>query len=432
LPPTDADRTIETSVVGWRCAGCGTELDIATPLPWRCPNATRSDRRHVLQIVRRPGPLRVEVDPDPLVAYGSELAWQAFALARGITTDACAALVRQLDDRVAAVTGGVRFRRTPFHHADALSAALDFAPRGGVWVKDETGSVAGSHKARHLVSILLHLKAAELLGVGPRDDRLAIASCGNAALAAAVLAAADHRELEVFVPPTADPSIVADLVRLRAIVTECPRGPSEAPGDPCVHRFRDAVEAGAVPFSVQGPENALSLDAGRTLGWEMAEVLGTGLDRLFVQVGGGALAACVGRAVLEAGSRPRLCAVQTEGCAPLGRAWERAVEVGVPVSGEDWGTYMWPWESAPRSVAEGILDDECYDWLGVVEVMEATGGGAVVVPESSIVRAYELGVGATGIPASPTGTAGLAGLVERRPDVRAQERVAVVFSGVAR
>ena len=72
-------------------------------------------------------------------------------------------------------------------------------------MKDETGNVAGSHKARHLVSILLHLKAAELVGLGGREPGLAIASCGNAALAAATLAAADHRELEVFVPTWASP-----------------------------------------------------------------------------------------------------------------------------------------------------------------------------------------------------------------------------------
>ena len=67
---------------------------------------------------------------------------------------------------------GTGFRRTPFASADALSDALGFDDDGGVWVKDETGNVAGSHKARHLVSILLHLKAAELDGRGPEDDRL--------------------------------------------------------------------------------------------------------------------------------------------------------------------------------------------------------------------------------------------------------------------
>ena len=355
-----------------------------------------------------------------------------------MTVDAAHALVRQIDARVAAVDG-TGFRTTPFTRADALSADLGFAPDGGVWVKDETGNVAGSHKARHLVSILLHLKAAELLGVGGRESRLAIASCGNAALAAATLAAADHRELEVFVPTWADPPVVEALHRLRATVTVCPRRDEDPPGDPCVLRFREAVEAGAIPFSVQGPENALALDAGRTLGWELCDVEvagpdvdGRDVDRVFVQVGGGALAASVGRAFADAGVHPRLHAVQAAGCAPMERAWRKAQELGIASAAEHWDECMWPWEDEPSSSAEGILDDETYDWLGVMDAIEDGGGSVVVAPEAAIVEAHELGVASTGIAASATGTAGLAGLLAIRDEVGDGERVAVVFSGIER
>jgi threonine synthase len=427
-----------TNVLGFRCAVCGTEVDIATPSPWRCPKATDDDRHHVLHLVRRSGPLCWVDDPQPFVAFGPELAWQAFALARGMTVDAATALVRQVDERVAAVSGSATgFRVTPFARADGLSDALGFGERGGVWVKDETGAPAGSHKARHLLSILLHLKAAELLGVGGRETRLAIASCGNAALAAATLAAADHRELEVFVPPWAHPNVVEALHRLRAEVTLCPRRDDDPPGDPCVHRLREAIAAGAVPFGVQGPENALSLDGGRTLGWEMA-VHGVGgagvveLDRVVVQVGGGALAACLGRALAEAGSRARVHAVQASGCAPLARAWERARAFGDGQPAAHWDECMWAWEDEPRSSADGILDDETYDWLGVLQAVEGSGGSVVVAPEAAIVEAHALGRSATGIEASATGTAGLAGLLEIRDQVGDDERIGVVFSGVER
>ena len=33
------------------------------------------------------------------------------------------------------------------------------------------------------------------------------------------------------------------------------------------------MATGAIPFTVQGPENAWCLDGGRTIGWEMARVL---------------------------------------------------------------------------------------------------------------------------------------------------------------
>ena len=88
---------------------------------------------------------------------------------------------------------------------------------------------------------------------------------------------------------------------------------------------------GAIPFTVQGPENALCLDGGRTLGWEIGEQLAasgaSGLDRIFIQVGGGAFAAATSAGLTMAHGPVPLFAVQTEGCAPLARAWERAAGV---------------------------------------------------------------------------------------------------------
>ena len=46
--------------------------------------------------------------------------------------------------------------------------------------------------------------------------------------------------------------------------------------------------------------------------------------------------------------------------------------------------FMWPWEHEPHSIAHGILDDETYDWLAVVEGMLATGGGPLVVGEETL------------------------------------------------
>jgi hypothetical protein len=91
---------------------------------------------------------------------------------------------------------------------------------------------------------------------------------------------------------------------------------------------------------------------------------------------------------------------------------------------------MTPWDD-PHSLADGILDDETYDWLGVVDVMRRSGGRPVVVPETAVVQAHELGR-ATGSPVSATGTAGLAALVAPAGASAAGERVGVIFSGVER
>jgi threonine synthase len=429
-------------VAGFRCAVCGAQRDIAEPMSWCCSNSSSDDRHHSLAIVSGKASLRSSGDANPFLAYRRHLAWDAFAAAHGLTAAARDALIGELDSRVAAVAG-VGFASTPFRRADRLSAALGFDADGGVWVKDETGGVAGSHKARHLFTILLHLVTVERLGLAAWKSTagrpsLAIASCGNAALAAATLAAAAEWPLRVFVPPAASRAVLQQLATLRADVVVCPRESGDPPGDPCVHRFREAVAEGAVPFSVQGPENAWCLDGGRTIGWEMATVCEDAsperpLDRVFVQVGGGALASCLAGGLAASGLRPKLHAVQTAGCAPLARAWGRSgAQGGASEAASRWAELMWPWDHPEASAADGILDDETYDWLGVFDSMATTGGSPVVVPEASIIAAHEEALRCTGIDASPTGTAGLAGLLTIRADVSDHERVAVVFSGVRR
>ena len=95
---------------------------------------------------------------------------------------------------------------------------------------------------------------------------------------------------------------------------------------------------------------------------------------------------------------------------------------------------MWPWESAPPSVARGILDDETYDWRAVAAGMLETGGAPVLVPEARLEEAHALAREATAIPVSPTGSAGLAGLLElrRAGRVAPHERVALLFTGIER
>jgi threonine synthase len=326
-------------------------------------------------------------------------------------------LVGELDARVAAVDGH-GFRITP-------TTVVGDAAGGAVIVKDETGNVGGSHKGRHLFSTLLALETARRLGSDRRrpSDRpvLAIASCGNAALAAAILArAADHR-LRVFVPVWADDALVRRLGHLGADVVRCPRLPGDT-GDPSVLRFREAVAGGAVAFSCQGTDNALAADGGRTLGWELADQLGpAGAARVVVQAGGGVLAASVFRALGEAAARgrlplPRLYAAQAAGAAPLARAWDRlttsAEAAGwgraLAEAAADRGTVMWPWEG-PASTATGILDDETYDWLEIVRAAATSDGGVVTVSEAALAGAVaeSKAWGFDGI--GPTGAAGLAG-----------------------
>jgi len=136
--------------------------------------------------------------------------------------------------------------------------------------------------------------------------------------------------------------------------------------------------------------------------------------------------------------------VQTQGAAPLRRAWdlvqqgrgqaETSTEDALRAAAAQRSKFMWPWEAVPHSVASGILDDETYDWLAVLRGMAATGGRPVVVDEATLLQANRWALETTGIAVSHTGSAGLAGLLQLRRDgvIAAGERVGVLFSGVRR
>ncbi len=424
-------------VLGWECAVCATKVDLLQPQPWRCPNSSLTDRRHVLQAVSVQKAVPALVGHvNPYVRFDQRLAWAAAAAARGMTTAARRALVEDLDASIQSVDG-VGFATTPFERSVVLSDELGFSGAGGVWVKNETGGVGGSQKARHLFGILLHLLALELLGELDERPRLAIASCGNAALAASTLASAADWPIDVFVPTWMGDGFGQRLDALGAVTHRCERRDDDAPGDPAMLRFREAVASGAVPFTVQGPENALCLDGGRTIGWELAEQIraddGPGnLAAMFVQVGGGAFAACLGAGLVESKVAAPLVAVQAEGCAPFDRAFARVRPDMRPA--EVWAEVMTPWAD-PQSLADGILDDETYDWVGVADAIRSTGGRSVVVAEKNVVLAHDLGH-AAGFEASPTGTSGLAGVLEigvgRGCSIQPDDRVGVVMSGVTR
>ena len=189
------------------CAGCGAEPDPGEPFPFACRNAGRDDDvDHVLHRTLDTTRVRFpagDPEPNPFIRYRQLLHAYHVAAAGGIGDDEFCALVRRLDARIAAVDGH-GFAVTPFGRSDELSNRLGFSAEGGVWVKDETGNVSGSHKARHLFGVLVYLEVVERLGRTARTERpdLAIASCGNAALAAAVVAAAGERTLRVFVRST--------------------------------------------------------------------------------------------------------------------------------------------------------------------------------------------------------------------------------------
>lgn len=412
-------------VTAMTCRGCGYTAPPHDLQPFRCPNAGSDDVDHVLQRKIDSGAPGVKEsfhdrEPDPFIRYRRLThAWHT-AMAKGMTDAEFISIVHKLEERI-----GERFLVTPFHEQNALAYAMDL--NADLWVKNESGNVARSHKARHLMGIAIWLSVVDR----NNRQRLAIASCGNAAIAAATVARGMERQIDVFIPADAGDEVVAKLTSLGANIVRCERRAGEQ-GDPAYLRFREAVAHGALPFTVQGNENALAIEGGATLGWEMVSQLMSNratLDRLFIQVGGGALASSVITAFEDAGvPLPRIHGVQTA-ASPLQRAFVRVTNLDDAIHHRS--QFMWPWETPARSVATGILDDETYDWANVVHGMLKSGGFPIVVSEEQLLEANRVARAATGLRVSPTGTAGLAGLMElrRRGEIAKNEALGVIFTG---
>lgn len=400
---------------------------------------------------------------NPFIRYRRFLDSFRRASAGGRTDADFVSLVRRLDQAVCEVDGR-GFVVTPISSHPEAARELGLAA-DRLWVKDDTHNVGGSHKARHLFGVMLHQ------AIGLDEDagsELAIASCGNAALAAAVVARAEERPLRVFIPTWAEQSVVDELERLDARIEVCERRPDEA-GDPTYLRFLEAVDRGAVPFSVQSTVTPTTIDGGRTLGWEAAEQLGNiGVDgplRVMLQIGGGAMASAVAAGIEHGVDRdwarivPVYHPVQTHACAPFRRAWDGllmaagveatasdakraaalsadagALAVVMSLARNEPDRFMYPWDPVGETAASGILDDVTYDWLGVVEPTIRSGGWPVVINEAAVVEAHRVGRDVLGLDVSATGTSGMAGLLdpELSASIEPDESILVFATGVER
>ncbi len=378
----------------------------------------------------------------PFETHRHHLDLYAEALGLGLSDGDVVAVIRELDAAVAAGPTGHGFRVGPLVPLD-----LDDGP---VWAKVETAGVGGSHKARHLFGLLLRQVLRERAGAALDDGPWAIASCGNAAVGAATVAAAVGRDLAVYVPVDADPAVLERLDVLGAHVTFSHRHDGEA-GDPCLRDLGLALDDGAVAFTVQGTLRPDTIDGCRTFGLELADQLHAAdvrADDLYVQIGGGALATAVMDGLTRAGIElPRLHPVQPRAAHPYAAAVERVLDrvgTGVDPTADDLDWAMEPWPGTPASVASGILDDITYDWRTVFAHQHTTGGHAVLVDEAVFVEATDAArselarLGDEGSPSGPapdaTGAAGLAGwLTDRRDPSTDTPGVSVVLlTGVDR
>lgn len=285
-------------------------------------------------------------------------------------------------DRAFRVTLGEGF--TP------LVSSARFARTLGVrrlWIKDEGQNPTGSFKDRGLCMAVS--RAYEL---GARE--LAIPSAGNAAGSSAAYGAAAGVPVHVVVPEDTPVPILAeiralgaDLQLLDGLISDCGRIVRQRCDEDGWWDLSTLKE----PYRVEGK---------KTMGYELFEQLGGRLpDAIVYPTGGGTGLIGMWKAFAEmealgwiGSERPRMFCVQSTGCAPMVRAWERGWE--------DAGM----WEDAVTYAAGLRVPGAVGDFL-ILRGIRESGGGAVAVPDTEMQEWVDRMGAATGIFGAPEGGA---------------------------
>ena len=454
------------------CPCCCLELEPTSQLLFSCPNSKPGEQHILRRTLNKPA--RIHASQNPFERY------KEFFFSYHLSENQAESLNTSFSSKVSRIQTsfneifGQGLEITPLALEPELARALDF--QGKLWVKDETGQLGGSHKIRHMMGTMLYLESAD---TGSPKKPLAIYSCGNAALAASVVARAGGYNLHVFLPTDVLPEVEAQIHANQANAVKCPRDP-KTPGDPAYKAFLEAVQDGALPFSCSGPDNWSNIEGGETLILEAWEQMGqTYPDHIFVQVGGGALASSCIQGIMETAPPnkwPQVFVIQTESCFPLARTYftllkSLAQAWNMPMSLEDdrpasilrYANEQRPeyermaqrikacfpgpevqkilheatcsnrwnrvWENVPSSVAHGILDDFTYDWYAIIRGLFATGGWPILVSETDLHHAHQLAREHTNIPVDPTGSSGLAGFVKFCRNNPQPDSALVLFTG---
>jgi threonine synthase len=258
-------------------------------------------------------------------------------------------------------------------------------------VKDEGRLPTGSFKARGLA---MAISMARHFGI----RSVALPTNGNAGAALAAYAARAGMEAVVVCPAETPETNVRETAAYGARVWV-----ADGQIDECGRLVREGAEAGRW-FDCSTLKEPYRIEGKKVMGLELAEQLGWRLpDAIFYPTGGGTGLIGMWKAFdeLEAAGligseRPRMFAVQAEGCAPIVRAFERGEE------------FAERWDGA-ATVATGIRVPSAIGDFLILRAVRDSGGTAIAVAEDAIVEAVEDAARDDGMLLCPEGGAVLAG-----------------------
>jgi threonine synthase len=264
-----------------------------------------------------------------------------------------------------------------------------------VWIKDEGLNPTGSFKARGITVAVSVAKALSL-------KKLAMPSAGNAGSALAAYAAAAGLEAHIFMPqdvPLANriecEAYGAKVTLVNGLISDCARIVAERKKQEDWFDFSTLKE----PYRVDGK---------KTMAYELFEQLDGKLpDAVIFPSGGGVGIIGMWKAfeemeqlgwfsgIKDSAKRPRMIAVQAEGCAPIVKAWDEGkptVEMCKDAS----------------TIAAGLRVPRPYGDYLVLDILNRSHGTAVAVSDDEIKHAFHHWARTEGIFAAPEGAASLA------------------------
>lgn len=278
---------------------------------------------------------------------------------------------------------------TPILPAKKLQKSLGC---GEVLIKDEGRLPTGSFKARGLA---LAVAMAKELGV----KRMAMPTNGNAG--AALAAYCSRADIESFVfCPEDTPKVNIEEIAFQGAKTflangyinDCGRIVGE--GKEIMKWFDTSTLK--EPYRIEG-KKTMGLELAEQLGWQVPDVI------LYPTGGGtGLIGMWKAFAELEAigwidSKRPRMVAVQAEGCAPIVKAFDEGTR------------HAEPWKNA-HTIASGIRVPVAVGDFLILDAVRESNGFAVAVSDEAINQAHQECAKTEGILLCPEGAATLAAL----------------------
>ncbi len=319
--------------------------------------------------------------------------------------------------RAARFRAGLGEGMTPLLATPRLGRGLGIE---GLLVKDEGRNPTGSFKSRGMAIAVA--RAAEL-GV----TALMAPSAGNAGLALATYAARHGLRALVAFPEDIPPAYVRECRFYGAEVIVA--GATIREAGAAMRRHIEENETWRGAFDVSTLREPYRLEGKKTMGYEIAEQMGgRAPDAVLYPTGGGtgligiwkAFEEMIALGWLPPAERPRMIAVQMEGCAPIVQAFEDGADRSVPLP-------------EARTKCWGLRVPAPFADREILSAIRASGGCAVRVAEEDLLPVYRNAGRLEGLDVAPEGAAALAAvprLIEKRI-LKSSERVVVLNTALS-